>query len=397
MLGSQAAAMGRLLWRWLSFALGFVAAGGGVWYGAQQAVSEARIAELPLGFGLIDTAFVFQRRLNKERRPNTVALVGDSTLMDAKGMRWPRRQSLPGRIALSLENYAEAGVNVNLQSFRMPGLGPAGMYFATERLIAARPERVVLALNLHGFTRESVRSFSYVESAGWMSPGQLGEALFLPLWDSGLTADRLLFYNGLRAVGVGDAWRAARGLQARAFRLYAPAANALDGLIGSKAYEDLQGDIGLTRLSRNVVEIDGRMRHRKELAARIMAPVLSGLSVAHPNLQLLERALARLRAAQIPALVYIEPFNIRYLRSLGIPMDGLPRSLRNIRRVVEGQGAELMDLHAILPDAAFRDEGDHYTFEGEPNGTYLVARRLAEHLASDAPAQQAMNTSHAVQ
>jgi hypothetical protein len=397
MLGSKAAATARILWRWLSFAFGFAAAGSGVWYGAQQAVSEAQIAELALGFGLIDNAYAFERRVQKKPRPNLVALVGDSTLMNAQGMRWPRKQSLPGRIELSLQKYADAGVSVNLENLIMPGLGPSGMYFACERLIAARPDRVVLALNLHSFSREATRSFAYVESAGWMTSGQLVEALGLPLWDSGLTADRLLLYNALRALGAGDAWRSARGLQARAFRLYAPVAQGLDALFGSDAYARQQQDLGLVRWSHNVVEIDGRKRHRRVVAERIMAPVLTGLSPRHPNLQVLSRVLARLRAAHIPALVYLEPFNVEYLRGLNIPMDGLPRSLRSIRGVVEEQGAQLLDLHDILPDAAFRDEGDHYTFDSEPNGTFLVARRLASQLAGDPPTQQAMNTGHAVQ
>jgi hypothetical protein len=264
-------------------------------------------------------------------------------------------------------------------------------------VIAARPQRVVLALNMRGFNREATRGFAYIESAGWMPPEQLVEALGLRLWDAGLTADRLLLYNGLQALGAEEAWRASRRLQARAFRLYQPAADALDAALGIEAHVQLQKDIRLVRWTHNVVEFEGRPRHTRELVEKIMGPVLSGLSTHHPNLELLARVLGRLRAAHIPVLVYIEPFNIQYIRSLNVSMAGLPRSLRNIRRVVEGQGAELLDLHSILPDAAFRDPGDHYTYEGEPNGTFLVARRLAAQLAGNVPTQQAMNISHVVQ
>ncbi|HKU41509.1 MAG TPA: hypothetical protein VJR89_25305 [Polyangiales bacterium] len=384
--------------RGLTFVAAFAAAASGVWFGVQQAVSAARIAELPLGFALADTAFAFRRNAAKKPVPNRVALVGDSTLLTARGMKAPRRQSLPGRIRLSLdEKHGEAGQRLKLQSFIMPGLGPAGMYFASEHLIQTRPDRVVLSLNLHGFGREATRTFSYAESAGWLTAGQVLEALTLPLLEAGLTADRLLFYNALTNLGAGRLWREARQLQARAFRLYEPAATWADEQLGSDAYPQLQAALDMSRWARNIVEIDGKKRHRLPLAEQIMAPVLNGLSSSNPNLQLLERVLARFRKAEIPVLVYVEPFNVEHLSRLGVSLDGVPHSLRTIRRVVERQGARFLDLHELLPDAAFRDEGDHYTFEGEPNGTFLVARQLASQLVREEPTEQAMNASHAVQ
>jgi hypothetical protein len=384
--------------RMLSFSLSFIAAAGGVWYAGERAADLARIEPVELGFGLIDTANLFLRQVRKDPLPHHVVLVGDSTLMAAKGMRRPRVQTLTGRVRLALEKYGEHGERLRLKTFCMPGLGPTGMYYATQTIIDAKPERVVLSLNLRGFNDLAVRTFSYAEGAGWLGAKQLPHALTLPLFASGLTADRLLFYNALVASGATPVWRDVRQLQARAFKLHAPVSRWADAQIGGSGYATMISDVGYARLARHLVDVDGLPRNTRPTVEQILGPVLDGLSPDHPNLRLLAAVLARFRAAEIPVLVYLEPFNVQYVRSLGISLERLPRSVRTIRRVVEGVGAELADLHAALPERAFRDDGDHYTFEGEPNGMYLLARRLAEHLVGkDQPTEQAMKRRDAVQ
>lgn len=371
---------------------GFAAAASGVWLLAQGAVRVADIPELSIGFGLADLAQVFQRIVSSDPTPNRVALIGDSTLMNANGMRKPNVQSLPGRVELSLTKYGDAG-RLKIHTFRMPGLGPFGLYFASQQLVAARPDRAVLALNLRGFSREAIRGFSYVESSGWMPASQLLEALTMPLWDAGLTADRLLLYNALAAFQMDGPWRQTRQLQARAFKLYEPLARWIDKRVGAQGYDQLSAALRHTRWGRTMTDVHGRPRQGRATLERVMAPVLRGLPANHPNLRLLANVLARFRAANIPVLVYIEPFNIEYIRSQGLSLAGLPKTLRNIRRTVEGEGGELLDLHAILPERAFIDAGDHYTFEGEPNGTFLVARRLAARLARGERSPQALTSA----
>jgi hypothetical protein len=118
----------------------------------------------------------------------------------------------------------------------------------------------------------------------------------------------------------------------------------------------------------------------RESAQRNLAPVLRGVTAREPTLQILAALLARFRRAHIPTLVYLEPMNVEHIHRLGFALDGLSQSIRTLRRTVEGQGAELADFHAVLPDGAFRDEGDHYTFAGQPNGTFRLGSQIASAL-----------------
>jgi hypothetical protein len=69
--------------------------------------------------------------------------------------------------------------------------------------------------------------------------------------------------------------------------------------------------------------------------------------------------------------------NIEHIRSLGLSLDGLERSIVTIRQIVESSGAGFVDLHALLPDRAFRDARDHVTPDGEWNGTAMLGEQLA--------------------
>src|SRR6201999_1225084 len=111
------------------------------------------------------------------------------------------------------------GDRVTLHTLIAPGLCPAGLYIASGSVISARPERVVFSLDLRCFHPGAMRDFAYSESAGFMPSGQVLEALTLPIFHFGLTADRLLYYRTLVALGAADGWQAVRGTQARFLKL----------------------------------------------------------------------------------------------------------------------------------------------------------------------------------
>jgi hypothetical protein len=385
----------RVAWRALLFSVGFIASASAVWLAASRAVDAAHIDRVALSFVLHDNALAFRKAFVKVRAPQRVAMVGDSTLMFAEGMKAPRIQTLPERVAAALRKYGERGERIAVKTLRVPGLGPPGMYFASDEIIAARPDRIVLALNLRCFT--SMRSFSYEESAGFMSVGQLLEALRLPMFAAGLTADRLLFYNALVALGADEVWPLVRQLQGRAFKLREHLANSADAAIGSTANADMQFGLGISRWGRTTISVDNLPRVSLEAANLSLAPIVRGLSAQHSGLRILAAVLARFRRANIPTLVYVEPINVEHLRSIGLPLDQLPGSLRTIQRAVEREGAEFVDFHDILPERAFRDAGDHYTFDGQPNGTFRLASALAAVLIDKVSPESIESADNAVQ
>jgi hypothetical protein len=362
------------------FVCAFALGAGSVWFGARHAVALAHIKEVPLAFTLHETAHDFSRRLAADRARHRIAMIGDSTLWPAKGMRQPNVQSLPARVESALQKYGELADGVTFHTLRIPGFNAAGMYFVSDEIIAAHPDQIVLALNLHGLNREAQRRFSRTEVAGFMRGQQWLEAFTLPLFESGLTTDRLLFYRALVAIGAEHVWRDAEQLQARAFKLRETFAEALDAYAGTSGSADLQASLAGARWARFTVGAAGLPRMSRESAQRNLAPVLRGVTAREPTLQILAALLARFRRAQIPTLVYLEPMNVEHVQHLGLALDGLSRSIRTIRRTVESQGAELADFHAVLPDGAFRDEGDHYTFAGQPNGTFRLGSQIASAL-----------------
>jgi hypothetical protein len=379
----------RTLWRWLVFSVAFVGSASCVWTLARMSVDAAQIARVPTAFDLHDNVVEFKKHFGNQHAKERVLLIGDSTLLNAVGMRAPSKQTLPARIAEALHKYGERGERIELSTFRVPGLGPSAMYLVSDEIADARPDRVVLALNLRSFSADWMHSFSYAESVGWIPPSQLFEALSLPLFISGVTADRLLFYRALVACGADRSWPEVRRFQGRAFKLREWLATRADAAFANKATEDMQFAINMARWERLTMEIDKLPRMSKYAAERSLAPLLRGVSPQHPTMRFLAAIVARFTRAHIPTLVYATPINVEHLHNLGLPLQAVDRSLQTIARVVQRQGGEFVDLHAVLPERAFRDPGDHFTFDGQPNGTFRLASHVAAVLMNSVPTEPA--------
>lgn len=95
----------------------------------------------------------------------------------------------------------------------------------------------------------------------------------------------------------------------------------------------------------------------------------------HPNATVLRAALAKLRAAEIPVIIYVAPINVEFLqRKAGFDPVELERRLDDLRVSIGASRVEWLDLHASLPAERFRDYQNHLLFEGCVD----VARPLAE-------------------
>jgi len=379
----------RSLGRWLVFSIAFVSSASAVWTLARTSIDAAQIAEVTTSFALHENVVMFRKRFADVHGKQHVALLGDSTLLAAAGMKAPRKQALPERIAAALHKYGEHGEQIELSTLRVPGLGPAAMFLISQEIIDARPDRVVLSLNLRSFSYDALRAFSYAESAGWLAPSQLFEALSLPLFHGGLTADRLLFYRALVTCGAERTWPEVRRLQGRVFKLREWLATRADSAFGIKANEDMQSELGLARWVRQTTEVDKLARQSSAAAERSLRPLFRGLSLQNPGLRILSTVIARFTHANIPILVYTAPINVDHLRKLGLPMRELERSLQTIARTVRKQGGEFVDFHGVLPERAFRDPGDHFTFDGQPNGTFRLAGHVAAALVKSVPTEPA--------
>jgi hypothetical protein len=379
----------RSLGRWLVFSIAFISSASGVWLLARTSIDAAQIGEVGTSFALHENAVTFRNQFADVHAKQHVALLGDSTMLAAPGMNAPHKQALPERIAAALHKYGEHGEQIEISALRVPGLGPAAMYLISQEIVDARPDRVVLALNLRSFSNDAFRTFSYAESAGWLPPSQLFEALSLPLFHGGLTADRLLFYRALVTCGAERTWPEVRELQGRAFKLREWLATRTDSVLGTRGNEDMQFGLGIARWVRVTTEVEKVPRQSKAAAERSLRSLFRGLSPQNPGLQILSAVVARFRRANIPVLVYATPVNVEHLGNLGLPMRELDRSVQTIARVVRKQGGEFVDFHAVLPLRAFRDPGDHFTFDGQPNGTFRLASYVAAALVKSVPAEPA--------
>jgi hypothetical protein len=383
------------VFRSLSFMCAFAIGAYLVFRTAARAVELSQAPGIALSLSLIDQTDDFARRLRESRGPDRVAFVGDSTCMPAHDMTDPSHQALPGRIVEAMKRDGERGRRASLIPMCVAGLGMSGVYFVGDRILAARPDRVVLSLNLRGFGPASMRAFGFAEASGAMNTSQVFESLRLPLSAIGLTADRMLFYKALFALDLVPQWIELRQLQGRLFNTRQPFAMAVEERLGVQPLKGMYFGLGIARLVRT--QVVDRSRMSRELAEETFAPVLDGVHPDAPPLRFLRAALRLLRAAGIPTLVYIEPTNLEHLRWLGLPTDRVPESITAIAAVVREEGALLADFHAILPDAAFRDPGDHYTFEGTPNGTNLLAERIALAVTRDLLPAPPPGDRHAVQ
>ena len=96
---------------------------------------------------------------------------------------------------------------------------------------------------------------------------------------------------------------------------------------------------------------------------------------------MLRAVLENFADAGTAAVLYVPPINVEHLQSVdAYDSDGLQRSLQTLEQIALETGAEFADLHDLLPDAAFRDHGGHFTHDPPYDGPVLVAEALAPYV-----------------
>ena len=302
-----------------------------------------------------------------------IAFLGDSTAMFVSdGAR-----GLDHQLGRALDALAPESPRHRVFSFASPGYTQFTQYFLSHRVAYAKPDVVVLAFNLAAFSNLS-READRPELAAWLPVRQLAEAFSLPLHWIGLSTAELLLYTTVPHVGGFEAWQKLSHEQARCVHAWGSLATWLQARSGAPNGLVYQNLLFYQRRMQQY-DLGPPERESEALARSRLGALLAGVGPDHPVLRMLRATLEVFRERGIPVFVYIAPLNIEHLERIGLrDREGLRRGVESVRRVVIAGGASLIDLHDVLPDAAFADGGGHLMTSAEFDAPPIVARRMAQ-------------------
>ncbi len=368
--------------RFALFALAFVVASAAVYVAADRALDAAELPRSLTALDFIPVLHTWQDDMAADRDHDRIALIGDSKLI------YPLGQNALDAMLRRVLAHRRGGSRMALHTLAWPAWHVSGEYLMVDEIVRAKPDAVVLELNLHGFGPVPLGPFAFPQLSGWVSTRRLPQAAFMPLSYANITLDKLLFYKLLAVLGLDEAWRALLQRQAKLFKLREPVEAFLDGATGRYAHAELKSQLGEGVMHRAFDH--GRNRATRRYVDAALGDALEGLTPTHPRVRALDALLETLAVAHIPTLVWVAPVNVDHLASLGYSTTGLDRSVNVLRYVAVRRGAAFLDLHSSLHDDEFRDVGDHFTFEGTGNAAWKIANRLAPMMlhAFRRPAQQ---------
>jgi hypothetical protein len=357
----------KVLFRAAGFVLSFIASAASVWLLSGAVLTLVGSSQRPLVVDIYAQARKWRRSLQRDHVHDRVALIGDSVLLAEWG------NSVPVQVRNAL--WMHGAPQLNVQSLGWPGLGPISEYCLADEIISAKPDLIVLEVNLRGFVAGPLGTAGYPELAGHIKTERLLEAATLPLSDGGITLDRLLFYRAIVASGFESAWVDVLDRQARLVHERDGLEEWIDAKMGGSALYGRKVSLGIVAYARSLVP--GRNRATRARLQKNLWPVFEGLPPDTGRLRVLGAALRTFRRAGIPVLVWLAPANVQHFRYLGLDIEGLGRSAVAIRQVVEAADASFVDLHFLLPDDGFADSSDHVTMGGPVDGAAMLGDRLA--------------------
>ena len=345
------------------FTLVLIAGGAGLLF-SLAVVRVLDSADIKAPRTTLDVLGTWQHRLGKVRRLHAVAYLGDSTALSDKGYKY----TIPGRLDAELKKQDDPPRLISLAD---AGLGPIDYYLLASELARAEPAAIVVSLNLASLSSVWLSRSSHPEFASVIGLERWPEAFGLPLAASGLTADRLLLYPWLQAMGLSSSWRHLVDYQARVLAGWRALESRLDGAYGPLATNRLAVFARATseKNTEGALRLMQRARYGK---------VIEGLDSRDPSLQVLTLALRDWHSAGIPVLLLIIPVNVELFESLGIAKaEGLRQTSRSLAEIAQTTGAHFLDLHDLLPAASFADAYGHFVQGADPDGANRIAKRLA--------------------
>jgi hypothetical protein len=301
-------------------------------------------------------------------------------LSDSTSMHFPEGAlGLNQRFGAALVGMAPQESHFRVFTFASPGYTPFAQYFLAHRVADAGPDHVVLGFNLASFSQQW-RGADRPELSAMLPVRNLGEALRLPLHWIGLSTDELLLYTMVVHFKGFQTWLRLSQEQARCVRAWGSAAEWLQARSGAPNGLVYQTLYFFQR--RQAQFLPGPPERETEMLARARyGAALTGVGPDHPVLRILRATLEVFRERRIPVLVYIIPMNVEHLEQLGLlDRAGLRRSVESVRREALASGASLVDLHDLLPDAAFSDGAGHLGVGAPLDAPPIVAKRIAQAL-----------------
>jgi len=300
-----------------------------------------------------------------------VAFLGDSTA-GGQEQEW----SIPRHLEAASNRLRGPAEPIRVVNLSSPGMGPFDYYFVSDLIVRAQPDAVFMLLNLTTFSENWTAGFRRPELAGWIPPSRFWQALTLPLYRVGVTADQLLVDMGLVNLDLLGPWRYTRREQARFNHAKNRFRNAIDREIGSGHQVGFAKD-RMRHFERRYNEEGGERLSEIGVAQRFGA-ALSGVEADHFNLSMLGSTIEVFRDAGIPVWVYANPTNIDNIRKRGaLDEQGLATTLLVTSQLVDALGAHWVDLHDLFPDDHFRDAGGHFEHR-DPDAPRLLGQALAE-------------------
>lgn len=298
-----------------------------------------------------------------EKRIQRVGFLGDSTVVGS-GIE----VSLPIQLRRVLNRRSKRPIRV--MNLAAPGMSSFGFFTLLDDVLKSRPDLVIVPINLASFAPSWRSDWDRVNGVGRLSARQLADFLTRPYHAWGLTLDRILLYQAIRRLGVERGWKAHGANQVRAIRGVALARRSM-------ARGPNVPTSGLPRTRSPLMAVN-RFRFNPRFLREIYGPALTGITLDHPTAQMLEGVLAGYRDAGVGIIAYVVPMNIDHLARVGVEIgSGLEGSIATLRGIVEREGGEFIDLHAMLPDRGFRDPPGHFSQNETIDGPLLVAERLA--------------------
>ena len=279
-------------------------------------------------------------------------MIGDSTVLHDY-LRPEVRKDVGRALARRLTDLEP---RPRVRTVASPGLTAASAYWLAPDLIQARPQVVIVTANLAMLS--DWWSYGVPELIRWFPADRLARPLFLPIQAEGLTADGyLLRLAAGRLVPLeAERWLAHERARVRRSRL------ALErALLGEHAAELPLVSARQTRR----IHFQGEDRY---------AGALRGVATDHPHLGMLTALIDEFERHGVPVVVYVPPVSPAHFADPTNLSARLARSIDAIRTA--SRGAAFLDLHAALPESAFRDWQDHYTTDGDQSGMDQLAALL---------------------
>jgi len=306
-------------------------------------------------------------------------------LMPWKGMTYPKQQAVPKRLEQNIRaQFFQIPRPIVVNTFVRPGQGYSSYYFRAERMVEARPDQIVIEFHASAMSAQWREKFSRPNDVALVGMDRMLEALSLPLYKLGLTADRVLWMVTCEELGAVDVWRTIAVAQGRITKLRDAMDKSTAVLFGSQAHEKYQQQLNRHNAA-HLLTPEGR-RWTEEAYHHFYGEALAGVESDDIAIEMTKATVRLFQQAGIKTLVYVSPINVEHMSEVGaLDRAGLQKSFARLGDAVRAAGGKFADLHDLLADDQFRDPAGHMTFEGKTSGSNVLAQHLASLVIEQMP------------